>query len=149
MKKLILVFLTFLMSHLCFAGAGTQFKLINASDTLIFSVVRDHVNYGYVANPKNIGQQWQRDAPKGEAFFMQVGKGGTAGTDGYLIVEIKEKSTQDIKGHCLMYVSASYNGAGNHLAKWECTTDLVAIDVMFGSTKYIVLVNFSGEAYKL
>lgn len=136
-----LVFAVLIMSTFQVANARwyDMIKLENDSQTLLFSVVRDHVSHGYVGNPQQ-GYYWENDAEYGKIFFINRGvKDVSYGFEGQFIVEIKDKATGSIKGHCRFY---SWVRSAK-IANWACSTPITINASMDEKDTSSILVKFS------
>ena len=140
-KRMLLICLIPLMSQIANAYWDDMIKLQNNSQTLLFSVVRDNVEHGWVGNPQE-GYYWENDANYGKIFFINRGKKDVSyGFEGQFIVEVKNKATGALKGHCRFYSWVRDTKKTN----WECST---RIDVTAGvdtEHKNSILVKFSEQ----
>lgn len=142
MRKFIYGMLAILLGEVCFAGSGTQLRLINESNNFVFAVVRDNMSWGRVAEKTDPGEYWQSYAEKGKTFFAQVGNGAKSGTLSVFIVEVKDKGTNSVKGYCRFDAAAPY-GNSYQGAAWQCTTSVIRIEVTRNpSDTYKVLIGF-------
>ncbi len=116
-KKLVFVALMISIFQIANAYWYDMIKLENNSQTLLFSVVRDNVDHGWVGNPQQ-GYYWENDAEYGKIFFINRGKKDVSyGFEGQFIVEIKDKVTGSVKGHCRFYSWVR----SSKIANWACS----------------------------
>lgn len=138
-KKLFLICLLPLTLQVANAYWFDMIKLQNNSQTLLFSVVRDNVNHGWVGHPQE-GYYWENDAEYVKIFFINRGvKDVSYGCEGQFLVEIKDKATGDLKGHCRFdsWVRSTKK------ANWECTTQITIVASLQPEHTDSILVKFS------
>lgn len=138
-KKLVFVALMISIFQIADAYWYDMIKLENNSQTLLFSVVRDNVDHGWVGNPQQ-GYYWENDAEYGKIFFINRGKKDVSyGFEGQFIVEIKDKVTSSVKGHCRFYSWVR----SSKIANWACSTPITINASMDEKDTDSILVKFS------